>query len=177
MFVRPLVVACVPVLVAALGACAGPAGGQATPPSSPSSAPTTSHPATSHPTESDLKTSDPKTSGPKTSDPAASDPATSHPATSDPVLSGPRTVCGEVQPPGGGPMAAVAVHTGRADCREAMRVFRAYYRPDTPKQGSAGVATVQGWLCASNSAAQAATSGRLSSCRKGRVRVVADVIP
>ncbi|MFI7439926.1 hypothetical protein [Nonomuraea indica] len=167
MFVRPLVVVCVPVLVAALGACAGPAGGQATPPSSPSSAPTTSHPATSHPTESDPKTSDPKTS----------DPATSHPATSDPVLSGPRTVCGEVQPPGGGPMAAVAVHTGRADCSEAMRVFRAYYRPDTPKQGSAGVATVQGWLCASNSAAQAATTGRLSSCRKGRVRVVADVIP
>ncbi|SEH01888.1 hypothetical protein SAMN05444920_122139 [Nonomuraea solani] len=74
-------------------------------------------------------------------------------------------------------MAAVAVHKGRADCAEALRVFRTYYRPRTPKQGSAGVATVAGWECASNSAAESMRTGRLSSCRKDGTTVVADVIP
>ncbi|MGW4476761.1 hypothetical protein ACWENQ_44505 [Nonomuraea sp. NPDC004354] len=94
-----------------------------------------------------------------------------------PVLAGPGTVCGEIQPPNGGPMAAVAILEGRADCRAAVRTFRSYYRADTPKQGSAGVATVGGWRCASNSAAQANTTGRLSSCRKAAATIVADVIP
>ncbi|WP_433510430.1 hypothetical protein ACQP2T_42105 [Nonomuraea sp. CA-143628] len=112
----------------------------------------------------------PKTKAPETAAP------TTRPSPSR-KLAGPGTVCGELQPPGGGPMAAVAVSAGRADCRTAVKVFRTYYRPDTPKQGSAGVATVGGWRCASNSAAQASMSGRLSSCQKAAARIVADVIP
>ncbi|MEV6154428.1 hypothetical protein AB0L53_29165 [Nonomuraea sp. NPDC052129] len=112
----------------------------------------------------------PKTKAPETA------PPTARPSPSR-KLAGPGTVCGELQPPGGGPMAAVAVSAGRADCRTALKVFRTYYRPDTPKQGSAGVATVGGWHCASNSAAQASMSGRLSSCQKAAAKIVADVIP
>ncbi|MFI6517749.1 hypothetical protein ACIBF1_19485 [Spirillospora sp. NPDC050679] len=94
-----------------------------------------------------------------------------------PALAGPRTVCGEIQPPGGGPMAVVAVHKGRADCVGAVQTFRTYYRKSTPKQGTAGIATVGGWHCASNTVAQAATTGRLASCRNGTATIVADVIP
>jgi hypothetical protein len=59
----------------------------------------------------------------------------------------------------------------------ALAVFRTYYRRDTPKQGSAGVATVHGWRCASNSSAQASTTGQLSSCQNSSAKIVADVIP
>lgn len=159
--VRPLTLVCVALLLTTPSACANPMGRRTAPPA----------PAASEPVSPPSPASTPAPTPP-----AATPPAPTTPAPSEPVLSGPRTVCGELQPPNDGPMAAIAVHTGRADCREVMRVFRAYYRPDTPKQGSAGVATVAGWLCASNSAAQAMT-GRLSSCRKGRVRVVADAIP
>ncbi|MGK5557187.1 hypothetical protein ACSNOI_36815, partial [Actinomadura kijaniata] len=93
-----------------------------------------------------------------------------------PVLSGPRTGCGEVKPPNGD-ILAVAIFKGRAECATALRVFRTYYRGDTPKQGSGGLATVEGWTCISNTAAAATASGRVSSCRKGGVTIVADVIP
>ncbi|MCA2229709.1 hypothetical protein [Nonomuraea aurantiaca] len=125
--------------------------------------------------------SEPQAATPATSAPEAA--RTNAPETGTPTprpsrqLAGPGTVCGELQPPAGGPMAAVAVSAGRADCRTALKVFRTYYRPGTPKQGSAGVATVGGWRCASNSAAQANISGRLSSCQKDAAKIVADVIP
>ncbi|AQZ61198.1 hypothetical protein BKM31_06610 [[Actinomadura] parvosata subsp. kistnae] len=96
--------------------------------------------------------------------------------TPTPSLAGPGTVCGEAEAANGSP-AAVAVARGRADCAEALRVLRTYYRPKTAKQGSAGVATVAGWECASNSAAESMRTGRLTSCRKDGVTIVADVIP
>ncbi|MGW3350552.1 hypothetical protein ACWDA3_45230 [Nonomuraea rubra] len=91
-------------------------------------------------------------------------------------MAGPGTVCGEAEAANGS-LAAVAVRRGRADCAEAVRVLRAYYRPGTPKQGSAGVATVAGWECVSNTAAESMRTGRLTSCRKGGTTIVADVIP
>jgi hypothetical protein len=94
-----------------------------------------------------------------------------------PTLAGPRTNCGAIQPPGNGPMAAVGVLRGRVACTTAMAVFRTYYRKDTPKQGSAGVATVRGWRCASNSAAQTNITGRMSTCRTSTTTISADVIP
>lgn len=152
---RSRVIACVPVLLLFLSACGGKSEPEAAPPA------TLATPATSAPEPA--KTKAPETGTPK--------------ARPSRKLAGPGTVCGELQPPGGGPMAAVAVSAGRADCRTALKVFRTYYRRDTPKQGSAGVATVGGWRCASNSAAQASISGRLSSCQKAAAKIVADVIP
>lgn len=157
MRMRASVVACVPVLVAGLAGCQGvpwpsPIGQPPAPATTAPPAPVTSSPAAVG-TEADEPRQPRKRR-----------------------LSGPRTACGEIQPPHVEPMAVIAVLRGRADCAEAMRVFRTYYRADTPKQGSAGVATVRGWQCAGNSAAQAA-SGRFSSCRKGGTVIVADVIP
>ncbi|NUW41004.1 hypothetical protein [Nonomuraea rhodomycinica] len=153
---RSRLVACTSAVLLCLTGCANRPEPQAAP----------SSPATSAP------------SAPAASAPAASPagPPTRRPSPR-PSLAGPGTVCGEIQPPGDGPMAAVAISAGRAACGEALRTFRTYYRSQTPKQGSAGVATVGGWLCASNSAAQANVSGRLSTCRKGTARIVADVIP
>ncbi|MFD1544896.1 hypothetical protein [Nonomuraea guangzhouensis] len=155
---RSRVIACVPVLLLFMSAC----GEKPEPEAAPSAALTT--PATPAPSASQTPTA----SAPQT--------PTARPSRKR-VLAGPGTVCGEIQPPVGGPMAAVAVAAGRADCRTALKIFRTYYRPSTPKQGSAGVATVGGWRCASNSAAQASISGRLSSCRQAAAKIVADVIP
>ncbi|MEU7860591.1 hypothetical protein [Nonomuraea sp. NPDC049141] len=146
---RSRVIACVPVLLLFMGACGEKP--------EPEAAPSATH-------------------TPTTSVPPVSPTPTARPSRKR-ALAGPGTVCGEIQPPGGGAMAAVAVSAGRADCRTALKIFRTYYRPDTPKQGSAGVATVGGWRCASNSAAQANISGRLSSCRQATAKIVADVIP
>ena len=154
---RSRVIACVPVLLLFMSAC----GEKPEPEAAPSAALTT--PTTSAPSVSQMP-------------PSISQTPTARPSRKR-VLAGPGTVCGEIQPPVGGPMAAVAVAAGRADCRTALKIFRTYYRPSTPKQGSAGVATVGGWRCASNSAAQASISGRLSSCRQAAVKIVADVIP
>ncbi|WP_433179966.1 hypothetical protein [Actinoallomurus sp. CA-150999] len=104
-------------------------------------------------------------------------PASPSRSAHQPKLAGPRTNCGTVQPPGNGPTAAVGVLKGRVACATAVAVFRTYYRRDTPKQGSAGVATVRGWLCASNSAAQASITGRMSTCRTSTTTISADVIP
>ena len=94
----------------------------------------------------------------------------------EPKPVGPRTNCGEVEA-ANGDLVAVGVLSGRTTCATVLAVFRAYYRPDTPKQGSAGVATVDGWRCASSSAAETGRSGRASSCVKGSTRITADVIP
>ncbi|TYB70161.1 hypothetical protein FXF51_03555 [Nonomuraea sp. PA05] len=107
---------------------------------------------------------------------ATTPPATTPAPEATPALAGPGTVCGEVKAADGSP-AAVAVERGRAGCAEAQRVLRAYYRPRTAKQGTAGIATVAGWECASNTAAEAMRTGRLTSCRKGTATIVADVIP
>ncbi|MEU7827436.1 hypothetical protein [Nonomuraea sp. NPDC049129] len=147
--------------------------------SEPEAAPSTTLALSSTPAPSSALAT-PTTSAPESPETKAPEtaPPTARPSPSPSrKLAGPGTVCGELQPPGGGPMAAVAVSAGRADCRTALKVFRTYYRPDTPKQGSAGVATVGGWRCASNSAAQASMSGRLSSCQKAAARIVADIIP
>ncbi|WP_433443325.1 hypothetical protein [Nonomuraea sp. CA-141351] len=154
---RPLVTACVSVLLLSLTAC----GGGPEPRTAQSSPATSPPPASGTPVPKAPETRIPETKAP----------------TPRPALARPGTVCGEIQPPGGGPMAAVAVAAGRADCGAALRTFRTYYRSETPKQGSAGVATVGGWRCASNSAAQANTSGRLSTCQKATAKIVADVIP
>ncbi|MFI6732370.1 hypothetical protein ACIBI9_05490 [Nonomuraea sp. NPDC050451] len=160
---RPLVTACVSALLLSLTAC----GGGPEPLTAPSSPATSPPPASGRPV--------PESKAPETQ-PSETEASTPRPSRR-PALARPGTVCGEIQPAGGGPMAAVAVAEGRADCGTALRTFRTYYRRDTPKQGSAGVATVGGWLCTSNSAAQANISGRLSTCRKAATKIVADVIP
>jgi hypothetical protein len=71
----------------------------------------------------------------------------------------------------------VGVLKGQVACSSALAVFRTYYRRDTPKQGSAGVATVHGWRCASNSAAETNTTGRMSTCQTATTKIAADVIP
>ncbi|MFI7644135.1 hypothetical protein [Nonomuraea sp. NPDC049400] len=163
MLVRPRVTACVPVLLLSLTACGGGLELQTAP----------SSPATSPPPASGTPVPESKAAETQAPETKAPTPRPSR----KPELARPGTVCGEIQPPGGGPMAAVAVAAGRADCGTALRTFRTYYRRDTPKQGSAGVATVDGWRCASNSAAQANISGRLSTCQKAATKIVADVIP
>ncbi|MEV4110260.1 hypothetical protein [Nonomuraea sp. NPDC049695] len=158
MLVRPLVTACVSVLLLSLAAC----GGGPEPQTAPSS------PATPPPPASGTPVPDSEDAETKAPTPAPS---------RRPALARPGTVCGEIQPSSDGPIAAVAVAAGRVDCGTALRTFRTYYRRDTPKQGSAGVATVGGWRCASNSAAQANISGRLSTCQKAATKIVADVVP
>jgi hypothetical protein len=91
-----------------------------------------------------------------------------------PRLAGPDTKCGEVQPLGGGPAAAVGVLMGHVACSTAMAVF---HTRGTPKQGSAGVATAGGRRYASNSAAHANLTGRLSTCQRSATEITADVIP
>ncbi|MEU6714544.1 hypothetical protein ABZ897_24010 [Nonomuraea sp. NPDC046802] len=159
------VAACVLSLLFSSAACGGGLVSAASPPPTPaaSSQEPSDAPAPVSPSQ---EPSDPPASASPSSSP-------SKPA----AQAGPRTVCGEVQPLNDGPLAVVAVGAGRVDCKEAMSVFRAYYRSDTPKQGSAGIATVKGWRCAGNSAAQASTTGRLSTCSKESVKIVADVIP
>ncbi|GAA2454654.1 hypothetical protein GCM10010191_87030 [Actinomadura vinacea] len=121
-------------------------------------------------------------SAPATTAPAASPSATGEsagtpkPSAPQPKLVGPRTGCGEVKA-ANGELVAVAVSSGRTTCATVQSVFRTYYRPGTPKQGSAGVASVRGWRCTSNTAAAASTTGRFSTCRKGPIAIVADVIP
>jgi hypothetical protein len=64
-------------------------------------------------------------------------------------------VCGKVTTIVGTP-ARVVVAKGRTTCAEALRVFRKYYDPATPAEGSAGLAVVDHWTCASRP--------RLSTC-------------
>ncbi|TDB88431.1 hypothetical protein [Actinomadura sp. 7K534] len=76
-----------------------------------------------------------------------------------------------------GEILAVGVLSGRTTCATVLTVFRGYFAPGTPKQGSAGLATVNGWRCVSSSAAQSSASGRVSTCRKASTTITADVIP
>ncbi|WP_157548872.1 hypothetical protein [Nonomuraea candida] len=155
-------------LLLLLAACAPapPPAPPATPPA-PSTTPPAPSATSATPRETPASTSDatPGTSG-------SSPSGATRPSAAD----GPGTVCGQVKA-ANGEIAAVAVDRGRADCAQAVRVLRAYYRPQTPKQGTAGIATVAGWECVSNTAARSMETGRLTSCRKGSATIVADVIP
>ncbi|WP_067474314.1 hypothetical protein [Actinomadura hibisca] len=156
----------VPALILAASACAQE------PAAAPKPSPTTAAPSTPVPAPST------PSAAPTPAKPRAKKTTVKATPPRKPVLSGPHTNCGEIQPPpSNGPMAVVAVWKGRANCAQAIQVFQTYYRKSTPKQGSAGIATVNGWLCASNSAAEASTTGRLTSCRKGTATIVADIIP
>ncbi|MFG2087812.1 MULTISPECIES: hypothetical protein [unclassified Spirillospora] len=154
------------VLALTLAACQGEAKPQAVP---SSSAP----PASSAPTAPATASSAPPA-------PTATAPSVSadspKPARTRPKTVGPRTHCGEVKA-ANGELLAAGVLSGRTTCATVLTVFRAYFAPGTAKQGSAGVATVSGWRCASNSAAQSSASGRASTCRKGSTTITADVIP
>jgi hypothetical protein len=59
------------------------------------------------------------------------------------------TVCGRVGTLGGYP-ARVVVTKGRTTCAEALRVFRKYYDPATPAEGSAGLVVIDHWTCSSH---------------------------
>ncbi|GLY87161.1 hypothetical protein [Actinoallomurus iriomotensis] len=61
-----------------------------------------------------------------------------------PALAG--AVCGKVDALGGYP-ARVVVVKGRTTCVTALRVFRKYYDPTTPAEGSAGLAVIDRWTC------------------------------
>ncbi|WP_190867564.1 hypothetical protein [Actinomadura sp. RB99] len=159
-------------LLLTLTACEGKA------PSHTAPAPS-AHPASASavPATSPASTAPPASSS---SEPAgsATRPAAPHPkpASPSPKPVGPHTVCGEVKA-ANGELLAAAVQTGRTTCATVLRVLRAYYRPSTPKQGPADVATVDGWKCASNSSTESARTGRAASCRNGPTTIVADIIP
>ena len=85
-----------------------------------------------------------RTSGPPLVIPKPSPSSTVRPR---PVGAG--TVCGRVTTVVGAP-ARVVVVKGRTTCAEALRVFRKYYDPATPAEGSAGLAVVDHWTCASH---------------------------
>ncbi|MCO5968908.1 hypothetical protein [Actinoallomurus soli] len=161
-------VICLPLVLLALSACRDD-GGAAAPSASPSSAATSPAPgATATPTTD--------SSAPSPA-PTKSHHASASRTARTPAPAGPGKTCGTVQPPGNGPAAVIGVLKGHVDCAAAVTVFRTYYRRDTPKQGSAGVATVHGWRCASNSAAQANLTGRMSTCRTSTITIAADIIP
>ncbi len=61
-----------------------------------------------------------------------------------PALAG--AACGRVTTVSGG-TARVVVVRGRTTCVEALRVFRRYFDPATPAEGTAGLAVVDHWTC------------------------------
>jgi hypothetical protein len=85
-----------------------------------------------------------RTSGPPLVIPQPSQSPTGRPR---PVGAG--AVCGKVTTVVGTP-ARVVVVKGRTTCAEALRVFRKYYDPATPAEGSAGLAVVDHWTCGSH---------------------------
>lgn len=160
------------VLLLTLAACEGKAPSRTAPAPSAQASSTSAVPETSAASTAPAASSSPEPAS------SATKPASPSrkPAAPRPKPVGPHTVCGEVKAANGDLLAA-AVQTGRTTCATVLRVLRAYYRPSTPKQGSAGVATVDGWTCASNSSAESGRTGRVSSCRNGSTTIVADIIP
>jgi hypothetical protein len=75
-------------------------------------------------------------------------PKPSQSPTGRPRPVGAGTVCGRVTTVVGDP-ARVVVLKGRTTCAEALRVFRKYYDPATPAEGSAGLAVIDHWTCGS----------------------------
>jgi hypothetical protein len=58
----------------------------------------------------------------------------------------PGTVCGHVATLTRAP-ARVIVVKGRTTCAEALRVFREYFDPGTPAEGTAGLVVIGHWTC------------------------------
>jgi hypothetical protein len=58
----------------------------------------------------------------------------------------PGTVCGHVATLTRAP-ATVIVVKGRTTCAEALRVFRKYFDPGTPAEGTAGLVVIDRWTC------------------------------
>ncbi|MBB2914209.1 hypothetical protein FHS43_005521 [Streptosporangium becharense] len=156
---RPRVIACLPVLLLSLSACGGSpelktapaAAGAGAPAASVSSAPPV-YGKSAPWTNVQVAWSSPKR-----------------------VFTGSGAACGKIRLPQG-TKASIKVVAGRVSCGTALRVFRTYYRPSTPKQGSGAAAVVAGWYCSSASAAEASAGGRLSTCQKGGVRIVANAV-
>jgi hypothetical protein len=73
-------------------------------------------------------------------------PEPSHSPTGRPRAARPGSVCGQVTTVAG-TSARVVVVKGRTTCATALRVFRTYYDPSTPAEGSAGLAVVDHWTC------------------------------
>jgi hypothetical protein len=61
-------------------------------------------------------------------------------------LARPGTVCGHVATLTRAP-ARVIVVRGRTTCVEALRVFRRYFDPGTPAEGTAGLIVIGRWTC------------------------------
>ncbi|GAA2899630.1 hypothetical protein GCM10010517_65160 [Streptosporangium fragile] len=157
---RPRIIACLPVLLLSLSACGGSSEPEAAPPAPGAAAPAT--PVTAAP--------------PAFGKPVPQVNAQVAWSTPEHALAKAGAVCGKLRLPQSGTKASIKVVTGRVTCATALRVFRVYYRPDTPKQGSGGAAVVAGWYCSSASAAEASASGRLSTCKKGAARIVANAV-
>ena len=87
--------------------------------------------------------------------PALVIPEPSKSSTGRPRPVGAGAVCGRVTTVSGAP-ARVVVVRGHTTCAEALRVFRKYYDPATPAEGSAGLAVVDHWTCE--------TRGRVGGC-------------
>lgn len=73
-------------------------------------------------------------------------PKPSPSSTGRPRPAGAGAACGRVTTVTGAP-ARVVVAKGRTTCAEALRVFRKYYDPATPAEGSAGLAVIDHWTC------------------------------
>jgi hypothetical protein len=71
-------------------------------------------------------------------------PRPSSPAATRPARPG--TVCGHVAALTGAP-ARVIVVKGRTTCAEALQVFRRYFDPGTPAEGTAGLVVIGHWTC------------------------------
>lgn len=86
-------------------------------------------------------------------------PCTSAPASRTPT-------CGTVTSKTGTPL-TVTVAKGSVSCPDALALANTYFHdpPETP-QGSSGSVQIGPWLCASNSAAGTAQSGRAGGCHR-----------
>lgn len=69
----------------------------------------------------------------------------------------PGTVCGRVTTLTKAP-ARVIVVKGRTTCPEALQVFRKYFDPDTPAEGTAGLVVIGHWTCETRRAVTACVS-------------------
>ncbi|WP_344156257.1 hypothetical protein [Kribbella yunnanensis] len=71
--------------------------------------------------------------------------------------------------------AVVRIEKGTTTCPEALRITDRYYNDASiPKQGSGGHAEVDGWSCASTSAAESERTGHFGSCTRGPTTVTMD---
>jgi len=82
------------------------------------------------------------------------------------TISAPTGPCGTVTSKIGTPVMVVVLR-GPVPCTDAIALVNTYYHnpPETP-QGSSGSVRIGPWLCASNSAAGTALSGRAGGCQR-----------